>query len=174
MTRARFHTLFRIAAGIALLGWLGVPFGISDTWARGDDKKGAKQSVQRQQSESAPMRGSSAAPAEPIVRSPRNIDEYAEFVQEKLQLEAMRVKQSGSADLRLTITKNGSVRQTEILRLDGPGTLREQIEPLLNRATPFPPLPGDADVLVVTAPVTFNYPSRELLDPFGSGPRRGG
>ncbi|MGH8057288.1 MAG: energy transducer TonB [Candidatus Entotheonellia bacterium] len=174
MTKARFHTLFRIAACVALLGWLGVPFGISAAWARGDDKKGAKTTVQRQQPESPSMRGSSAAPAELVTRSPRNLDEYAELVQEKLQLEAMRVKQSGSADLRLTIAKNGSVRQTELLRLDGPATLREQIAPILNRAAPFPPLPGDADVLVVTAPVTFNYPSGELLDHFGSGSRRGG
>jgi hypothetical protein len=72
------------------------------------------------------------------------------------------------ADVRLTIGRDGTVRQTEVRRLDGPETLRNQIMSMASQLK-LPPLPADtrAQELVVDATVAFNYPGRDLLDRYG-------
>jgi hypothetical protein len=111
-----------------------------------------------------------ATPSTPILttQTPTTVDEYANYVGDRLQAEAMQVKTPGTADVRLTIGKDGTVRQTEVKRLDGPETLRQQIIALASQLK-LPPLPTDmrADELVVDTGVAFNYPGSDVMDRFG-------
>jgi hypothetical protein len=85
-----------------------------------------------------------------------------------LQSEAMQIKTPGTADVRLTIGKDGSVRETQVRRLDGPETLCNQITSMTSQLR-LPPLPTDmrVDELVVDTTVAFNYPGNEIMDRFG-------
>jgi hypothetical protein len=77
------------------------------------------------------------------------------------------------ADVKLTIGKDGGVRRTDIVRLEGPPTLRDQIASLVSQLN-LPALPADvnADVLVVDTTVAFNYPGTDLMDQFSRLPQR--
>lgn len=174
MIRAHFRPLSWIVVGIAVLGLVGIPYVASTAWAGNEQQKGMKPMAQRSQAHRGQMMGTSTSAPGLMLPAPRTVDEYADFVQDKLQQEARKIRQAGTAEVKLTIGKDGSVRQTDVVRVNGPATLREQVMPLVNRAGPFPPLPGEADVLVVSAPLAFNYPSTDLYDKFGRGQRRGG
>jgi TonB family protein len=102
-----------------------------------------------------------------LEESPRTIDGYAAYVQNRLQVAAMQLQQQGTAEVKLTINKDGSVQQTEIVEVEGPPTLRERLRPLVNQIAPLPPLPGNAETLVVTTTLAFNYPGENLMDRFG-------
>jgi TonB family protein len=102
-----------------------------------------------------------------LERSPTTIDEYAAHVQNRLQAAAMQMRQQGTAELRLTIGKDGSIRQTEVVEVSGTPALRDQLTQLVNRIEPLPPLPGNADVLVLTTDLTFDYPGENLYDRYG-------
>jgi hypothetical protein len=52
-------------------------------------------------------------------QSPQTIDEYAARVQNLLRAAAMDLRQQGTAELRLAIGKDGSIRHTEIVEPDG-------------------------------------------------------
>jgi hypothetical protein len=79
-----------------------------------------------------------------------------------------RGRPTSTADVRLTIGKDGSVRETQVRRLDGPETLRNQITSMTSQLR-LPPLPTDmrVDELVVDTTVAFNYPGNEIMDRFG-------
>jgi TonB family protein len=102
-----------------------------------------------------------------LERSPGTIDEYAAHVQNRLQVAAMQMRERGTAELRLTIGKDGSIRQTEVVEVSGAPTLRDDLTTLVNRIAPLPPLPGNADVLVVTTALAFDYPGENLYDHYG-------
>jgi Gram-negative bacterial TonB protein C-terminal len=148
MTENRFWRPFVMASLVASIGLLAVPVGPSVTWA-------------------APAAATSA-PQVLTVQTPTTLDSYIAYVQDVLNVEAMKVHTSGVADVNLTIDKDGSVRQTKIERLEGPAALRDQITSMMSQ-TKFPPLPADAnaDVLVVDATVAFHYPGTGMLDRFG-------
>jgi hypothetical protein len=57
--------------------------------------------------------------------TPATIDEYAAHVQNRLQVAAMPMRQRGTAELRLTIGKDGFIRQTEVVEVSGAPTLRD-------------------------------------------------
>lgn len=99
--------------------------------------------------------------------SPTTIDEYAAHVQNRLQAAAMQMRQQGTAELRLTIGKDGSIQQTEVVEVSGSPPLRDQLMQLVNRIEPLPSLPGDADVLMVTTDLAFDYPGENLYDRHG-------
>jgi TonB family protein len=111
------------------------------------------------------------APTTPqlMTQSPTTLDDYLSYVQDRMQLEAMKVKQSGIADLRLTIAKDGTIQRAEVVRVEGPAALRDQATSMVNQVGKLPPLPPDAnaEVLVVDTTVAFNYPSGELYDRIG-------
>jgi hypothetical protein len=86
----------------------------------------------------------------------------------------MKVRQQGTAELRPTTGKDGSVHHTEIVEVEGPPELREQIRLLANQIAPLPPLPAATDVFVMTASLAFNYPGESLMDSLGRGRRAGG
>jgi outer membrane biosynthesis protein TonB len=110
---------------------------------------------------------SSTATTVLLDQSPQTIDEYAAHVHNRLQAAAMDLRQQGTAELRLTIGKDGSIRETGIVELDGPAALRDQVGPLVSQIAPLPALPGDVDVLVVRTDLAFDYPGETLMDSFG-------
>jgi outer membrane biosynthesis protein TonB len=157
----------RLASFIAALGLVGVSWGPSLGWASSHEQRGMSPTAQRQpMPRPAPM-SSPTATTVLLDQSPQTIDEYAAHVQDRLQAAAMDLRQQGTAELRLTIGKDGSIRQTEIVELDGPAALREQVRPLVSQIAPLPALPGDVDVLVVRTELTFDYPGENLMDSFG-------
>ena len=81
----------------------------------------------------------------------------------------MKVKQEGPADVELTIDKSGTVKSAEVVRLSGPAALHEAVLGMVRSFGPLPPLPPDAnaDVLVLTSTVVFNYPGRGMFDRYG-------
>jgi len=101
-------------------------------------------------------------------RTPLTVDDYATYVGDLLQSEAMQIKTPGTADIRVTIDKDGSIRETQVRRLDGPETLRNQIMSMASQLR-LPPLPADmrVDELVVDTTLAFNYPGSEVMDHFG-------
>jgi TonB family protein len=108
-----------------------------------------------------------------LQRAPQTLDEYAAYVQNRIQVAAMQLRQQGTADLRLTINRDGTIRQADIVDLEGPSALRDQVRPLVNQLSPLPPLPGNTDTLVVDTTVAFDYPGENILDRFGYLPQAG-
>jgi hypothetical protein len=176
MTVKRFLRLVLLGGFASLYGSVGAPVGISTAWATSHEKTATKPMAQPSRMEKKPAMGTPATPAGQLVpmQPPRTLEEYMKLVRTKLEFEAAKIKQPGTADLKLTIGKDGSVKHTDIGQVDGPATLREQILPMVSRIAPLPPLPPDAnaDVLVVRTSLAFNYPGGELLDAFGQGSRR--
>jgi hypothetical protein len=92
------------------------------------------------------------------------LDEYLVRLQERLKDETRAIQESGLAEVKLAIRKDGSVTFSEIAILDGPSTLRNELLPLVNQLGPLPPPPVDADVLDVSVLLPLRYPGPDLLD----------
>jgi outer membrane biosynthesis protein TonB len=167
MAKTRVRLVPHLVSLIAGIGLVVAPWSLSTGWAARHDQRGTRSPAQsRPMERQAPM-GPSAVLLE---RSPETIDEYAAHVQNRLQAAAMQIKREGTAELRLTIEKDGSIRQTEVVELSGPPILRDELMTLVDRIGPLPPLPGDADVLVVTTDLAFDYPGENLYDRYGRLP----
>ena len=155
MAENQFRSFLAIAALLATLSLAVAPLETSVVWA------------------AMPMRKPTTRVMQPTAKpqlmetTPATVDAYAAYVQNKLQVEAMGLKQQGVADVKLTIGKDGTVRQTEVTRVEGAPALRDQIISLVNQMGALPPLPEDVDSLVVTATVATDYPSTQLYDRFG-------
>jgi hypothetical protein len=168
MARTSVVRPFVIASFVVLGGLLAAPGGASMSWATSHEQPRQKKPAM-QAPETATPRTAAPQPTPLLTtRTPTTVDDYAQYVGNRLQAEAMQVKTSGVADVRLTIGKDGAVRQTEVRRLDGPETLRNQIMSMASQLK-LPPLPADfrAQELVVDTTVAFNYPGRDMLDRFG-------
>lgn len=162
MARRRFVRPLVIASFVALGSFLAAPVGTSMSWATSHEQPRMKKPTMR-----AP--GTAPQPTPMLTtRTPTTVDDYANYVGDLLQAEAMQVRTPGTADVRLTIGRDGSVRQTEVTRLDGPATLRNQIMSMASQLK-LPPLPADtrAEELVVNTTLAFNYPGSDVLDGFG-------
>ena len=170
MAKRRFWRPFIVTSCVALVGLLGAPVATSIVWATSHEQP-------RMMNKRPTMKGPVTATSTTTVpqstptvttRTPATLDEYANYVGDLLQSEAMQVKTPGMADVRVTIGKDGSVRQTEVRRLDGPETLRQQITSMASQLR-LPPLPADmrADALVVDTTLAFDYPGNEVMDRFG-------
>jgi hypothetical protein len=92
------------------------------------------------------------------------LDEYLARLQEKLKEETRFIQESGLAEVKLTIRRDGSVTFSEIVILDGPAVLRHDLLPLVQQLGPLPPPPVDADVLDVSLLLPLQYPGSDLLD----------
>jgi hypothetical protein len=92
------------------------------------------------------------------------LDEYLAAVQERLKFEARSIQESGLAEVKLTIRKDGTVTFGEIVVLEGPVTLRNDLLPLVSQLEPLPPPPTDADMLDVSLLLPLRYPGPDLLD----------
>lgn len=176
MTGKQFRTLMLAASFVGSVGLVGAPFATSLGWAVGHDRIATPSMAQGQRVQKSSAQVTPAVPTgQPMPRqAPQTLEGYVTFIHDTLQHQASQIKQPGTVDLKLTIGKDGSVQRTEIVRLDGPATLRDQIMAIVSQLGKLPPLPADAnaDVLVVTTVLAFNYPGADLLDPFGQG-RRG-
>jgi hypothetical protein len=173
MARKRLVRPLVIASFVALGGVLAAPGEAAMSWAASHVQPRQKTPAM-QAPETARPRTAVPQPAPTLTtRTPTTLEDYAQYVQHRLQAEAMQGKTSGMADVRLTIGRDGAVRQTEVSRLDGPASLRDQIMSTVSQLK-LPPLPADARAqeLVVDAIVAFNYPGRDLWDRYGRVPER--
>jgi len=98
------------------------------------------------------------------------LDEYLARLQEQLKLETRTIEESGLVEVKLTIRKDGSVTFAEIVVLDGPATLRNDLLPLVNQLEPLPPPPIEADLLNVSMLLPLRYPGPDLLDSIDQTP----
>lgn len=92
------------------------------------------------------------------------LDEYLAGLQEQLKYETKSIQESGLAEVKMTIRKDGMVTFSEIVVLDGPAALRNDLLPLVKRLGPLPPLPVDADMLDLSVLLPLQYPGPDLLD----------
>jgi hypothetical protein len=148
MSAKRFWRPFVIASLTASMGLLAAPVGPSVAWA-----------------------AATPAPRVLTAQTPTTVDSYLAYVEDLLNVEAMKMHTPAVADVQLTIGKDGAVRQAEIKRLEGPTALRERISSMLSQMK-FPPLPADAnaDVLVVDATMASDYPGPGMMDHLGRLP----
>jgi hypothetical protein len=92
------------------------------------------------------------------------LDEYLAMLQERLKHETTSLRESALVEVKLTIRKDGSLTFREIVVLNGPANLRNELLPLVERIEPLPPPPVDADMLDVSILLPLQYPSPDLLD----------
>jgi hypothetical protein len=170
MATRRFWRSCIVTSCVALVSLLVAPVGTSMLWATSHEQP---RMMNKRPTTNGPGMATStttvpqSTPAL-TTRTPATVDEYASYVGDLLQSETMQIKTPGTADIRLTIGKDGSVRETQVRRLDGPETLRNQIMSMASQLK-LPPLPADmrADALVVDTTLAFNYPGNEVMDRFG-------
>jgi hypothetical protein len=157
-----------IAWFVAVGGVLAAPGGPAMVWATAHEQPRITTPATRAPGTARPTPAAPQPPPGLTPRTPTTLEDYAQYVQNRLQAEAMQVKTAGMADVRLTIGRDGAVRQTEVRRLDGPATLRNQLMAMASQLK-LPPLPAEtrAEELVVDTTVAFNYPGRDLLDRLG-------
>jgi outer membrane biosynthesis protein TonB len=97
------------------------------------------------------------------------LDEYLAMVQEILKHQTASVQESGLVEVKLTVRKDGSLTFSEIVVLEGPAGLRNEVLPLVNRLGPLPPPPVNADMLDVSVLLPLRYPGPDLLDSIDHG-----
>ena len=154
-----------IGSFVALVSLLAAPVGTSMTWATSHDTPRMINKKPGMKAPTAPMRAT-MSPQMLTTQTPTTLDSYVDYVSNRLQLEAMKVKHEGSADVKLTIDKNGTVKMAEVVRVNGPAALRDEVLAMVKVLESLPPLPPDAnaDVLVLTSTVVFNYPGPDMFD----------
>lgn len=162
-----------IVSFVASFGLLGVPLETSMVWATSHEKPMTKPQMmpkKPQMMRSKPAAAQEAPAPQFMMPQPTTLENYLAYLDMKLQQEAMKLKQQGTAELRLTIAQDGTVKQTQIVRVEGPATLRDQIPTMINQMGKLPPLPPDTNAteLVVDTIVAFNYPDPTLMDRFGT------
>jgi TonB family protein len=175
MADKRYFRPVMMGSFVALVSLLAGPVGTSMTWATSHDTPRMINKKPGMKAPTAPMRAT-AAPQTLTTQTPTTLDSYIDYVSNRLQLEAMKVKQEGSADVKLTIDRNGTVKSAEVVRVNGPAALRDEALRTVKMIESLPPLPPDAnaDVLVLTSTVVFNYPGPDMFDRRGertSSPR---
>jgi TonB family protein len=159
---------------IAICGLLIAPLSLAAGWAAGYEQ-GSLGSTPRTSTMQREATTSASPPSSLLIeRSPTTTDEYAAYVRDRLQVAAMQLRQEGMAELKLTINKDGSIREAEIVEASDLPMQRDQLAQLVNRIKPLPPLPGNIDALVVTTALTLDYPGRNLYDHYGWLPRSPG
>jgi hypothetical protein len=115
-------------------------------------------------SEPPPIRETDVAPESRPLTFSRLLDEYLATIQEMLKHETRSIQVYGLTEVKLTIRRDGSVTFSEIVVLDGPATLRNDLLPLVNQLGPLPPPPMNADALDVSVLLPLGYPGSDLLD----------
>ncbi len=92
------------------------------------------------------------------------LDEYLAMLQARLKHETAAVQNSGLVEVKLTVRKDGVVTFGEVVVLEGPTALREELLPLVNQLGPLPAPPVDADLLDLSVLLPLRYPGPDLLD----------
>lgn len=174
MTERRVLRPLVILTFAAAVGLLTVHGGASLSCASTEDRP---RMMNKKPTMKAPAATASPMPVpQTLTQSPTTLDSYINYVSDKLQAEAMKVRHEGSADVKLTIEKSGAVKLAEVVRVNGPAALRDEALKMVNLIGSLPPLPPDAntDVLILTSTVVFNYPGQDMFDRYGrrTSPRR--
>ena len=171
MISKQLFTRRQIASMIAAFSLLAAPFSLVTGWTAGHEAGGMRSTTRSSAIEREATMGAPSPSSTLLERSPNTVDEYAAYVRDRLQVAAMQMKQQGTAELKLTIERDGSIRQTEVVEVSGGPGVRDRFTQLVNRIKPLPPLPGNADALVVTTDLTLDYPGENLYDQYGWLPR---
>jgi TonB family protein len=169
MAAKSFFRPLIIGSFVALVGLLVAFVGPSLTWASAHETPRTMHKKPMMKAPTAAPTTATTSPQMLTTETPTTLDSYINYVSNRLQVEAMKVKREGSADVRLTIDRSGAVKSAEVVRADGPAALRDEVLALVKSIEPLPPLPPDAnaDVLDLTSTVVFNYPGREMFDRYG-------
>jgi TonB family protein len=171
MAQRTFFRPLMIGSFVALVSLLTAPGGASLTWATSHE---TPRTMDKKPTMKTPPASTAATvpPQTLTTQTPTTLDSYIDYVSNRLQVEAMKVKHEGSADVKLTIDKNGAVKLAEVVRVNGPAALRDEVLGMVRMIGSLPPLPPDAnaDVLVLTSAVVFNYPGRDMFDRRGESP----
>jgi TonB family protein len=154
-----------IGSFVALVSLLATPLETSMTWATSHETPRMINKKPGMKTPTTPM-AATASPQTLTTQTSTTLDSYIDYVSNRLQVEAMKVKHEGSADVKLTIDKNGTVKLAEVVRVDGPAALRDEALRMVKMVESLPPLPADAnaDVLVLTSTIVFNYPGPDMFD----------
>jgi hypothetical protein len=118
----------------------------------------------------SPISESDVSPHSRPLTHAQLLDEYLASLQQRLKRETLAIEASGLVEVKLTVRKDGSVTFAEIVVLDGPAALRNDLLPLLNQLGPLPPPPTEADILTVSMLLPLRYPGPDLLDSIGHIP----
>ncbi len=174
MIEKHLFTRRHVASMIVTFGLMAAPLSVTTGWTAAHEpgemrSTGRSSTMERETTIGAPSTSTIL-----LERSPNTVDEYAAYVRDRLQVAAMQLKQQGTAELKLTIGRDGSIRETEVVEVSGVSALRDQLAQLVNRIKPLPPLPGNIDALVVTTDLAFDYPGENLYDHYGWLPRSPG
>jgi TonB family protein len=167
MAQRRFLRSCVIGSLVLSVGVWAVPHGNSTPWASTHDRP---QMINKKPTMKAPTAPAATRPSPQITAEPpTTLDGYIDYVSNRLQVEAMKVQQQGSADVKLTIDKSGEVKLAEVVRVNGPSGLSDEVVRMVDLMGSLPPLPSGTNVgtLVLTSTVVFNYPSRDMYDRFG-------
>jgi TonB family protein len=153
-----------IGSFVALVSLLASPVAMSMTWASSHEPPRMINKMPGMKTPTTPM--ATGSPQRQTTPTPTTLESYLDYVSNRLQIEAMKIKHEGSADVKLTIEKNGTVKLAEVVRVDGPAALRDEALRMVKMVESLPPLPPDAnaDVLVLTSTVVFNYPGPDMFD----------
>jgi TonB family protein len=169
MAEKSFVRPLMVGSLLTLVGLLAAPAGTATSWASSHETPRMMNKKPVTKVPTAPT-AATVSPQMLTPQRPATLDDYIDYVSNRLQVEAMKVKHEGSADVKLTIDKNGTVQQAEVVRASGPAALRDEVMGMVKMLGALPPLPPDAnaDVLVLTSTVVFDYPGRGMFDRFGN------
>jgi TonB family protein len=169
MAAKSFIRPLMVGSLLALLGLLAAPVGTARSWATSHETPRMMNKKPVTKVPPAPT-AATVSPQTLTPQRPTTLDSYIDYVSNRLQVEAMKVKHEGSADVKLTIDKSGTVKLAEVVRASGPAALRDEVMEMVKTIGSLPPLPPDAnaDVLVLTSTVVFDYPGRGMFDRFGN------
>lgn len=171
MAAKRYLKPLAIVSLVTSFGLLGAPLGTSMARASSHEKPKPQMMPKKPQMMQGKPAMAQAAPAPQFMMpQPTTLENYLTYLDMRLQQEAMKLKQQGTAELKLTIAEDGTVKQTEVVQVEGPATLRDQITTMINQMGKLPPLPADANAteLVVDMIVAFDYPGSAMMDRFGT------
>jgi hypothetical protein len=101
---------------------------------------------------------------QPLPRPSPPLEAYLATVQATLQQAVAPIAQAGLVEVKLTIRRDGSMAFVEVVPLEGPTTLRDQVLPLVSALGPWPPPPGETDMLLVGVLLSLEYPGSDLWD----------
>jgi hypothetical protein len=109
---------------------------------------------------------------QPLPRPSSPLEAYLTSVQATLQQALAATAQAGLVEVKLTIRRDGSMAFVEVVPLEGPTTLRDQLLPLVSALGPWPPPPIETDVLIVGVLLSLEYPGADLWDTLDQFPRQ--
>ena len=85
------------------------------------------------------------------------LEAYVEGIRQRLQAVTASIQGTGLVEVKLTIRRNGQLAFAEVVPLDGPVRLREEVLQHLRSMGPLPAPPVSEDLLLVRIPLETGY-----------------